>query len=321
MPLETVTQRLPRVVRDLSKERGKSASLEIDGAEIELDRAILEQLGDPLIHILRNSVEHGLEDHKGRKAAGKDKNGKILLKAFRERDMVFIEVSDDGRGMDIEKIKSKAVEKGLISEQKANIMDEDEAIMLICRPGFSTAEVVTDVSGRGVGMDVVQSVVDSIGGSLSIESTTGEGTTFTLKLPLTVAIVKMLLVDLAQQIFAIPITRVVRTLSVPVEEVSESQGRLFLTLDEDEDEELIPLYELRELLSAAGDPERNGDLTIVLVEITNRIVGIMIDSITGQEDIVIKPLCYPLEHLTSYSGMTILGDGSIVPILDLGTLF
>ncbi len=321
MPLETVTQRLPRVVRDLSKERGKSASLEIDGAEIELDRAILEQLGDPLIHILRNSVDHGLEDHKGRKAAGKDKNGKILLKAFRERDMVFIEVSDDGRGMDIEKIKSKAVEKGLISEQKATIMDEDEAIMLICRPGFSTAEVVTDVSGRGVGMDVVQSVVDSIGGSLSIESTTGEGTTFTLKLPLTVAIVKMLLVDLAQQIFAIPITRVVRTLSIPVEEVSESQGRLFLTLDEDEDEELIPLYELRELLSAAGDPERNGDLTIVLVEITNKIVGIMIDSITGQEDIVIKPLCYPLEHLTSYSGMTILGDGSIVPILDLGTLF
>jgi len=317
MPLETVTQRLPRVVRDLSRERGKNAVLHIEGAEIELDRAILEELGDPLIHILRNSVDHGLESPEDRKAANKDENGKIVLKVYRERDMVFIEVSDDRRGMDLERIKSKAVEKGLISSQKASAMEEEEAVMLVCRPGFSTAEQVTDVSGRGVGMDVVQSVVDSIGGSLSITSTVGEGTTFVLKLPLTVAIVKMLLVEMAKQIFAIPITRVVRTIRVPVEEVSESQGRQFLNLEE----ELIPLYKLRELLKVPNTGKPDEEFTIVLVEVTNRTVGILIDGITGQEDIVIKPLCYPLENLIRYSGMTVLGDGRIVPILDLGNLF
>ena len=317
MPLEMVTQRLPRVVRDLSRERGKDAALHIEGAEIELDRAILEELGDPLIHILRNSVDHGLESPEDRKAANKDKNGKIVLKAYRERDMVFIEVSDDGRGMNLDKIKSKAVEKGLISLQKASVMEEEEAMMLVCRPGFSTADEVTAVSGRGVGMDVVQSVVDHIGGSLSITSAAGEGTTFILKLPLTVAIVKMLLVDMAKQLFAIPITRVVRTIRVPIDDVSESQGRLFLNLDD----ELIPLYQLRELLEIPNSGQAGDELTMVLVEVTNRIVGILIDGISGQEDIVIKPLCYPLENLTRYSGMTVLGDGRIVPILDLGNLF
>ncbi len=317
LPLDTVTQRLPRVVRDLAKGRDKKVSLEIIGADIELDRAILEELGDPLIHILRNAVDHGLETSSDRAAVNKDETGKIVLRAFRERDMVFVQIIDDGRGMDLERIRSKAVEKGLISGEQAKLISDEETIMLVCRPGFSTAAEVTDVSGRGVGMDVVQSTVEGLGGSLSIESTTGEGTTFTLKLPLTVAIVKILLVTLADHFFAIPITRVARTIRVPREEVSESQGRFYLSLGED----LITLFPLGDLLKIESSENGRQVHNVVLVEATNRTVGLMVDSLVGQVDIVVKPVCYPIQYLKRYSGMTVLGDGRIVPILDLGNLF
>lgn len=317
MPLETVTQRLPRVVRDLALKRKKKVSLEVIGADIELDRAILEELGDPLIHILRNAVDHGLEDTEGREASGKDATGRIVLRAFRERDMVYVEIIDDGRGMDLEAIKTKAVEKGVISRDQAKIISDEETVMLVCRPGFSTAAEVTDVSGRGVGMDVVQSTVDSLGGSLSIESHTGEGTTFTLRLPLTVAIVKMLLVSLLDHTFAVPITRVARTIRITREELNESQGRQYLNLDE----ELVSVFDLGELLKIERHTDGRSVFNVVLVEATNRTVGLVVDSVVGQVDIVVKPLCYPIQYLKRYSGMTVLGDGRIVPILDLGNLF
>ena len=317
MPLETVTQRLPRVVRDLALKRKKKVSLEVIGADIELDRAILEELGDPLIHILRNAVDHGLEDTEGRGASGKDATGRIVLRAFRERDMVYVEIIDDGRGMDLEAIKTKAVEKGVISRDQAKIISDEETVMLVCRPGFSTAAEVTDVSGRGVGMDVVQSTVDSLGGSLSIESHTGEGTTFTLRLPLTVAIVKMLLVSLLGHTFAVPITRVARTIRITREEFNESQGRQYLNLDE----ELVSVFDLGELLKIKRHTDGRSVFNVVLVEATNRTVGLVVDSVVGQVDIVVKPLCYPIQYLKRYSGMTVLGDGRIVPILDLGNLF
>lgn len=317
MPLETVTQRLPRVVRDLARKRGKKVSLEVIGADIELDRAILEELGDPLIHLLRNAVDHGLEDTKEREAAGKDQTGRIVLRAFRERDMVYIEIIDDGRGMDLGAIKSKAVEKGVITADQAKIISDEETVMLVCRPGFSTTAEVTDVSGRGVGMDVVQSTVDGLGGSLSIESHTGEGTTFTLRLPLTVAIVKMLLISLLDHTFAIPITRVARTVRVTSEELNESQGRQYLNLDE----ELVSVFDLGDLLRIERKTDGRSLYNVILVEATNRTVGLVVDSVVGQVDIVVKPLCYPIQHLKRYSGMTVLGDGSIVPILDLGNLF
>jgi len=317
MPLDTVTQRLPRVVRDLARARDKKVSLEIIGADIELDRAILEELGDPLIHILRNAVDHGLEKGSDRAAAKKDETGRIVLRAFRERDMVFVQIIDDGRGMDLSRIRAKGVEKGLISAEQAKVISDEDTIMLVCRPGFSTAEKVTDVSGRGVGMDVVQSTVEGLGGSLSIESTSGEGTTFTLRLPLTVAIVKMLLVSLSDNFFAIPITRVARTIRVPREDVSESQGHLYLSQGED----LVSLFDLADLLKV--ESRRNGSPVhnIVLVEATNRTVGLVVDRLIGQVDIVVKPVCYPIQYLKRYSGMTVLGDGRIVPILDLGNLF
>jgi two-component system chemotaxis sensor kinase CheA len=317
MPLETVTQRLPRVVRDLALKRKKKVSLEVIGADIELDRAILEELGDPLIHILRNAVDHGLEDAEGRRASSKDVTGRIVLRAFRERDMVYVEIIDDGRGMNLEAIKTKAVEKGVISRDQAKIISDEETVMLVCRPGFSTATEVTDVSGRGVGMDVVQSTVDSLGGSLSIESHTGEGTTFTLRLPLTVAIVKMLLVSLLDHTFAVPITRVARTIRVTSEELNESQGRQYLNLDE----ELVSVLDLGELLKIERRTDGRSMFNVVLVEATNRTVGLVVDSVVGQVDIVVKPLCYPIQYLKRYSGMTVLGDGRIVPILDLGNLF
>lgn len=315
-PLDTVTQRLPRVVRDLARKGGKEVSLEVEGAEIELDRAVLEELSDPLIHILRNAVDHGIEEAGERIKTGKSKSAQIKLRAYRERDMVHIELMDDGRGMNLEKIKAKAVEKGIITKNQAEVMSDEETVMLVCRPGFSTAEKVTDVSGRGVGMDVVQSGIESLGGTLAIISRTGEGTTFTLKVPLTVAIVKILLVNLQEHLFAIPITRVIRTVRKEIEQIKESQGRYYLTIDE----ELVPLYELREMLALPGALSDNQLLTVVLVEVTNRIVGIVVDDISGQEDIVVKPLCYPLHHLERYSGMTVLGDGRIVPVLDLGHL-
>ena len=317
MPLETVTQRLPRVVRDLARKRKKKVSLEVIGADIELDRAVLEELGDPLIHLLRNAVDHGLEDAEDRASSGKDETGRIVLRAFRERDMVYVEIIDDGKGMDLGAIKTKAVEKGVISRDQAKVISDEDTVMLVCRPGFSTATEVTDVSGRGVGMDVVQSTVDGLGGSLSIESHTGEGTTFTLRLPLTVAIVKMLLISLVDHTFAVPITRVARTIRVTSEEFSESQGRRFLNLDE----ELVAVFDLGELLKIERHTNGRSLFNVVLVEATNRTVGLIVDSVVGQVDIVVKPLCYPIQYLKRYSGMTVLGDGSIVPILDLGNLF
>ena len=205
----------------------------------------------------------------------------------------------------------------MLSPDQAKVISDEETVMLVCRPGFSTAREVTDVSGRGVGMDVVQSTIDGLGGSLSIESHTGEGTTFTLRLPLTVAIVKMLLISLLDHTFAIPITRVARTVRVAVEEFSESQGRHYLNLDE----ELISIFDLGELLSIERSTDDRSVYNVVLVEATNRMVGLVVDSVVGQVDIVVKPLCYPIQYLKRYSGMTVLGDGSIVPILDLGNLF
>ncbi len=316
MPLETVTARLPRVVRDLARSRGKDALLAVEGASIELDRAILDELGDPLIHILRNAVDHGLEEGEARSRAGKDPVGHIVIRAYRERDMVHVEIADDGRGMDLVRVRAKAVEKGLIEPEQAALMSEEETIMLVCRPGFSTLDQVTDVSGRGVGMDVVRSVVESLGGNLVIRTRAGQGTTFLLKLPLTVAIVKMLLVRVGDHTLGLPITRVIRTVRATAGDLQQSQSKRYLTLGE----ELVPLYETRSLLALPGGREKGGGFPVVLVEATNRTAGLVVDEILGQEDIVAKPLCYPLEHLSRYSGMTVLGDGRIVPILDLKSL-
>lgn len=315
--IESLMDRLPRVVRDLARKSGKKVDLQIEGKDIELDRVIVDEMGDPLIHILRNCVDHGIEMPERREGSAKDPVGKILLRAMREKDQVMINISDDGGGMDPEKIKKKAVEKGLITEEKSREMDDREAFMLVCHSGLSTAEEITDVSGRGVGMDAVKNVVDSIGGSMDIDSILGKGTNITLKLPLSVAIIQVLLIQVGNDVAAIPINKVIRTLEVRKSEVKRSQKQLAFLVDE----ELIPLLSLRKILSVETSQSPQQLISIVVVEIRNKKMGLVVDTLVGQQEAFIKPLEPPLEWIRGLSGATISGDGSVVFVLDIPNLF
>ncbi|MBE9503038.1 MAG: chemotaxis protein CheA [Proteobacteria bacterium] len=315
--IESLMNRLPRVVRDLARKNGKKVDLQIEGKDIELDRAIVDEMGDPLIHILRNCVDHGIEMPDKREGAGKDPVGKLLIRAMREKDQVIINISDDGGGMDPEKIKKKAVEKGLIKEEQSREMDDREAFMLVCHSGLSTAEQITDVSGRGVGMDAVKNVVDSIGGSMDIDSIPGKGTNITLKLPLSVAIIQVLLIKSGNDVSAIPINKVIRTLEVQKSELKRSQKQLAVLVDE----ELIPLLSLRKILSVETSQSPQPLISIVVVEIRNKKVGLVVDTLVGQQEAFIKPLEPPLEWIKGLSGATIRGDGSVVFVLDVPNLF
>lgn len=316
IPIENVMERLPRVVRDLARTSGKKAELEIEGKDIELDRAIVEEMGDPLVHILRNCVDHGLETSDERKKKGKDPAGHILIRAMREKDQVIINIQDDGRGMDAEKIKQKAIERGLITRERAKSMNDHEALMLVCHSGLSTAEKVTDVSGRGVGMDAVRNVVDSIGGSMDIDSVKDEGTSITLKLPLTVAIVQVLLVRIGGEIFAIPINKIIRTVEVHGKDVKKSQRQIAFMLDD----ELIPLLSLRKILKYDRPESPTPLIYVAVVEMKNRKVGLVVDSLIGQQEAFVKPLDPPMEWVKGFSGATILGDGSVSFVLDIPNL-
>ncbi len=315
--IESLMDRLPRVVRDLARKNGKKVDLQIEGKDIELDRAIVDEMGDPLIHILRNCVDHGIEMPDKREGAGKDPVGKLLIRAMREKDQVIINISDDGGGMDPEKIKKKAVEKGLIKEEQSREMDDREAFMLVCHSGLSTADQITDVSGRGVGMDAVKNVVDSIGGSIDIDSIPGKGTNITLKLPLSVAIIQVLLIKIGNDVSAIPINKVIRTLEVQKSELKRSQKQLAVLVDE----ELIPLLSLRKILSVETSQSPQPLISIVVVEIRNKKVGLVVDTLVGQQEAFIKPLELPLEWIKGLSGATIRGDGSVVFVLDVPNLF
>ena len=315
-PIENLTERLPRVVRDLARKGGKKVELSIEGKDIELDRAIVEEMGDPLVHILRNCVDHGIETTDDRKKSGKDPVGRIIIRAMRERDQVILNIGDDGRGMDPEKIKKKAIERGLIASDRAKAMSDREAFMLVCHSGLSTAEKVTDVSGRGVGMDAVRNVVDVIGGSMDIDSTMGTGTNISIKLPLTVAIVQVLLVRLGNEIYAVPINKVIRTLEVEKSDLKRSQKQLAVLVEE----ELIPLLSLRKVLNVEQTESKAPLIAVVVVELKGKQVGLVVDSLFGQQEAFIKPLEPPLEWIRGFSGATILGDGSVVFVLDIPNL-
>ncbi len=315
-PLENMLERLPRVVRDLARKNDKKVDLRIEGKEIELDRAIIEEMGDPLVHILRNCVDHGIETTAEREKVGKNPAGNLMIRAMREKDVVILNISDDGKGMDAEKIKDKAIEKGLITREKAGIMNNREAFMLVCHSGLSTADQVTDVSGRGVGMDAVKNVVDFIGGSLDIDSIPGKGTNIMIKLPLTVAIVQVLITRLGNDRLAIPINKVIRTLEVEKKELKRSQKQTAVMVDD----ELIPLLSLRKILQIEQTPAAAPFVSIVVVEIKNRKIGLVVDALIGQQEAFIKPLDPPLEWIKGFSGATILGDGSVIFVLDIPNL-
>jgi len=313
MPLESVVQRLPRVVRDLAKEEGKKVRLEVVGQDIELDRAIIEQLTDPLIHLLRNAVNHGIEPPAERAAAGKPEEARVVLEAYRLRDLVLIEVRDDGRGIDPFSIKEAAVGKGIISAAQAEGLSDEDALQLIFQPGFSTAREVGLISGRGVGMDAVKNTVENMGGYVTLDTAVGRGATFTLHLPKTIAIVNMLLVRLAREIFAIPISKILKTVEILPHQVRRSRGTNFF-LDR---QELVPMKPLHPFLDLPQPEEKDRKpAPALLVESHAKKVALLVDELVGQEEAFIRPLGKPLEKISGLSGVTMLGDGRVVFVLD-----
>ena len=300
MPLQSITGRLPRIVRDLSRKSGKQVTLLLNGTDVGIDRVILEEITDPLVHLVRNAVDHGIEAE-----------GVVTVSAGREKDLILIEVADNGKGMDPQTLRQKAVDSGVINQAQAHSMSDRDALMLVCRPGFSTAQEVTETSGRGVGMDVVRAAIRNLGGTLNIISEVGTGTRFQMRLPLSIAIIKILLVSCAGHVLAIPITRVQRNLDLPTSEIETSgQHRLF-RLDEEE----ICLYSLAETLNLPQAPA--GDTTwTILTEVHGLRVGLQVDGFLGQRDAFIKPIGFPLNLLTGLSGATVEGDGRVTFVVD-----
>jgi two-component system chemotaxis sensor kinase CheA len=316
MPFASIADRLPRVVRDLAKKNGKEVVFRITGKEIELDRGILEELSDPLLHILRNAVDHGLETPEERLAAGKPPAGQITIEVVREKDLVLITLSDDGRGMDPARLVAAAIEKGLVKKEDGAKITARQALLLICAPGFSTAQRVSDISGRGVGMDVVRSSLQSLGGSLAIESEPGKGSRFLLSLPLTISIIPILLVACSSLTVAFPVTKVLRTIDIKRDAVlTRGKKKLFLLGEEE-----VPLISLHRLLGLPLTPIRGGSIPAVVVEIRGRKAGLVVDRFIGQQDVFAKPLGKPLNRMKGVAGGAILGDGQVVFILDPSNL-
>ncbi|MBE9536924.1 MAG: chemotaxis protein CheA [Proteobacteria bacterium] len=315
-PVDSLMDRLPRVVRDIARKSGKKVELRVEGKDIELDRVIIEEMADPLVHIIRNCVDHGIELPKDRSSAGKPEKGLVTIRAMRERDQVILNINDDGRGINAEKIRTKAIEKGILTQEKAAGLDDRDIYILVCHPGLSTAEKVTDVSGRGVGMDAVKNSVDSMGGSLDIDSAPGKGTGITIKLPLSVAIIQVLLVKVGSYTSAIPINKVIQTLEVEKSALKRSQRKLAVMLEE----ELVPLFSMREVLGAEKADDSNRLISIVITEMKNKKVGLVVDGLVGQQEAFIKPLDPPLMWTKGLSGATILGNGSVIFVLDIPNL-
>ncbi|HYB74603.1 MAG TPA: chemotaxis protein CheA [Candidatus Sulfotelmatobacter sp.] len=325
MPFEVIADRFPRAVRDLAHKSGKEVDFRLIGKEIEMDRSILDHLGDPLVHILRNAVDHGIEPPEERERLGKSRAGRLTLRAAEEGESVFLQFEDDGRGMDPDHLRRAAVGKGLLTAEQAAALSDVEALELITRPGFSTADRVTDVSGRGVGMDVVKTIIEGLHGSLLIESVPGEGSTFTLKLPLSLAVISVLLVRVGSERYAVPMYQVGTTIEVDEGDIQRAQGQEVVGLDG----ELVPLLRLGRALGCPpnggaprqdGAGDRTGPLYAVLTEVHGRDVGMVVDEILGVRDVLVKPLGKALRGLRGFAGLTILGDGSVVLILDVNGL-
>lgn len=314
-PLSVVTDRLPRAARDIARRRERDVDLVVTGAEIELDRAIVDDLADPLLHILRNCIDHGLEAPEERAAAGKNPRGRVLVAVRRMRDRVAIELEDDGRGMDPERLKAAAVARGLITAEAAARMTDREAYMLCCLPGVSTARDVSEISGRGVGMDAVKRAIENVGGTMEIESERGRGTRFTLKLPLTVAVVNLLLVAVGEEIFGLPIAKVVGAVEADPSALSRSRDAPLLPWESS----LLQVYPMAELLQVPRLP-RVGSRPYVVMEGEAGKVALEVDRLLGQEEVVLKALSRPLDLLSGLSGVTILGSGRPVFILDVPRL-
>jgi len=317
LPFDFIAERFPRLVRDLARKQGKEISLHLAGRDIELDRGILEGIAEPLVHILRNAVDHGMETPDERVAAGKPSNGEITLTVTRVKDHVDIVIEDDGCGMDPGHLKAKAVEKGVISPEQADAMTPQELFMMVCTPGFSTAETVSDVSGRGVGMDAVRTAVHSLGGVLAIQSKFGLGSRFTMRLPITVSIINALLVKTGTFDIAFPINSVKRTFELKSSEIIEENKQQSILVEES----YVPVRSLNSALGQSFKPD--SDLTLIpaiLCEAGGSPVVFLVDRVCGQQEIFVRPLGLPLSRLRGINGATVTGDGRVVFIADAASL-
>ncbi len=316
VPIESVVAKFPRMIRDLSRKLDKKMELYMSGEDTELDRTVVDQIGDPLQHLLRNSADHGLESAELRKERGKPEVGSINLKAYQEGNNVVIEVGDDGNGIDTENVKRKAIDRGIVTAEQAENLSQKEIIDFLFMPSFSMAKKITDVSGRGVGLDVVKSNIETLGGDVEVKSKLGEGSTFIVRLPLTLAIIQALLVEVHHELFAIALGSIITIEDVPVSEIKYVQAEEVINLRGN----VIPLIRLNEILDIEEPEEAPESLTVVIVNKGEKQAGLVVDNLLGQQEIVIKSLGKFISNSKIISGATILGDGEIALILDVNTL-
>ena len=316
VPIESVVSRFPRMIRDLNKKLNKKMELHMTGEETELDRTVIDEIGDPLQHLLRNAADHGLESNEERLALGKEEVGQIYLDAYQDGNNVNIVVRDDGAGIDVEKVKQKAIEKGNITPEQAEIMTDKDVIDLLFKPSFSTAEKITDVSGRGVGLDVVKTKIEGLGGNIECKTVLGEGSSFIIRLPLTLAIIQALMVELGKEKYAIPLGSIQTIEDIPVSDVKHVQTKEVINLRGT----VIPLIRLDQILDVETNEEEPESLTVVIVKKGDKQAGLVVDNLIGQQEIVIKSIGDYINCSKLIGGATILGDGEIALILEVNTL-
>jgi two-component system chemotaxis sensor kinase CheA len=316
LPVAKVFNKFPRMVRDLSRELGKSIELKITGEETELDKSIVEEIGDPLVHIVRNSCDHGIEDGETRLLKGKMETGTIELKAYHEGNNIVIEIVDDGKGLDPDMLRHKSLEKGIITEREADTMTDKEAYNLIFKPGFSTAAQVTSVSGRGVGMDVVKTNIEKLNGIIDVDSEIDKGTIIKLKIPLTLAIIQALLVGVQEEFYAVPLASVLETVRIPLDEIYTIEGKNVLRLRD----EVLSLVRLSDIFGVNKVYENNEHAYVVVIGLAESKLGVIVDTLVGQEEIVIKSMGDYLKGIDGIAGATIRGDGRVTLIVDVAAL-
>ncbi|WP_270573338.1 chemotaxis protein CheA [Bacillus glycinifermentans] len=316
VPVETVFNRFPRMVRQLTKELNKKIELSIFGADTELDRTVIDEIGDPLVHLLRNSLDHGIEAPEVRVKNGKPETGHVRLKAYHSGNHVFIEVEDDGAGINRKKVLEKAIERNVISERDAETIEDHEIDALIFAPGFSTADQISDISGRGVGLDVVKSKLESLGGSVSIKSTEGEGSLFSIQLPLTLSIISVLLVKLEKETFAIPISSIIETAVIDKKDILQTHDREVI----DFRGHIVPVVYLKEEFNVEDSSDDLDQLHVIVVKKGDKLTAFVVDSFIGQQEVVLKSLGDYLTNVFAISGATILGDGQVALIIDCNAL-
>lgn len=316
VPVETVFNRFPRMVRQLARDLNKKIDLEIIGAETELDRTVIDEIGDPLVHLIRNALDHGVETPEVRRANGKSEEGTVVLKAYHSGNHVFIEIEDDGAGINRDKVLAKALSKGIVTEQVAATMSDSQVYELILASGFSTAEKISDVSGRGVGLDVVKSTIESLGGTISIESKLGQGSVFSIQLPLTLSIISVMLTEIQEEKFAIPLSSIIETAIVKKEDILNAHNQRVI----DFRGKVVPLLFLKDIFEVPVLEEEDEFYSVVIVRKGDKMAGLVVDSFIGQQEVVLKSLGNYLTNVFAISGATILGNGQVALIVDCNAL-